>query len=110
MALSKRDEDEFNSIVSSMVASDPSFGKTGSGKPSIVGATVGVCVGVMLLVAGVIVDTVWVGVLGFLVALAGVCIRWRGRSGVPGRRLRQKRSLTDVASARWQRRQQGTDT
>ncbi|MER5788531.1 DUF3040 domain-containing protein [Streptomyces sp. NPDC001980] len=123
MPLSEHEQRMLEQMERALYAEDPKFATAleGSGlrmytRRRVYQAVAGFLVGIALLIAGMVVQQVWVSVVGFLVMLGCAVLAvtgWRKApkpgeqpaAGPQGRRQgRPKRSMMDRIEERWQRR------
>ncbi|WP_234542578.1 DUF3040 domain-containing protein [Streptomyces shenzhenensis] len=123
MPLSEHEQRMLEQMERALYAEDPKFATAleGSGlrmytRRRVYQAVAGFLVGIALLIAGMVVQQVWVSVVGFLVMLGCAVLAvtgWRkapkpGEQPVGGpqarRQGRAKRSMMDRIEERWQRR------
>ncbi|MFE5035270.1 DUF3040 domain-containing protein [Streptomyces sp. NPDC056683] len=122
MPLSEHEQRMLEQMERALYAEDPKFATAleGSGlrmytRRRVYQAVAGFLVGIALLIAGMVVQQVWVSVVGFLVMLGCAVLAvtgWR-KAPKPGeqpagpqprRQGRPKRSMMDRIEERWQRR------
>ncbi|WP_406434851.1 DUF3040 domain-containing protein [Streptomyces sp. NBC_00631] len=123
MPLSEHEQRMLEQMERALYAEDPKFATAleGSGlrtytRRRVYQAVAGFLVGIALLIAGMVVQQVWVSVVGFLVMLGCAVLAvtgWR-KAPKPGeqpaggpqarRQNRPKRSVMDRIEERWQRR------
>ncbi|MFK0153921.1 DUF3040 domain-containing protein [Streptomyces sp. NPDC090499] len=122
MPLSEHEQRMLEQMERALYAEDPKFATAleGSGlrtytRRRVYQAVAGFLVGIALLIAGMVVQQVWVSVVGFLVMLGCAVLAvtgWR-KAPKPGeqpagpqarRQSRPKRSMMDRIEERWQRR------
>jgi hypothetical protein len=127
--LSEHEQRQLEQIEQALYADYPRFANTVRAadprvhyKRRVILAVLGFLIGVGLLLAGVVINRVWIGVAGFVVMLA--CCMWavtsyRHMSGVTSKRapLKERRegkpgkqpgtSVMERLEERWRRRQEG---
>lgn len=124
MPLSEHEQRMLEQMERALYAEDPKFATAleGSGlrtytRRRVYQAVAGFLVGIALLMAGMALQQIWIGVVGFLVMLGCAVLAvtgWRKApkpgeqqaAGAPADRRgpRQKRSMMDRIEQRWQRR------
>ncbi|MGW0859303.1 DUF3040 domain-containing protein [Streptomyces sp. NPDC002690] len=124
MPLSEHEQRMLEQMERALYAEDPKFATAleGSGlrtytRRRVYQAVAGFLVGIALLMAGMVAQQIWIGVVGFLVMLGCAVLAvtgWRRapkpgeqpQRGTPaaGHRPRQRRSVMNRIEQRWQRR------
>ncbi|MFF3728930.1 DUF3040 domain-containing protein [Streptomyces sp. NPDC002476] len=124
MPLSEHEQRMLEQMERALYAEDPKFATAleGSGlrtytRRRVYQAVAGFLVGIALLMAGMVAQQIWIGVVGFLVMLGCAVLAvtgWRkapkpgehppAGSGGANRRPRQRRTVMDRIEQRWQRR------
>ncbi|MFI9624285.1 DUF3040 domain-containing protein [Streptomyces sp. NPDC052042] len=124
MPLSEHEQRMLEQMERALYAEDPKFATAleGSGlrtytRRRVYQAVAGFLVGIALLMAGMVAQQIWMGVVGFLVMLGCAVLAitgWRkaprpGEQPAPAaggsnRRTRQRRTVMDRIEQRWQRR------
>ncbi|MEU9758469.1 DUF3040 domain-containing protein [Streptomyces sp. NPDC047985] len=124
MPLSEHEQRMLEQMERALYAEDPKFATAleGSGlrtytRRRVYQAVAGFLVGIALLMAGMVAQQIWIGVVGFLVMLGCAVLAvtgWRkapkpgehpaAGAGGTNRRPRQRRTVMDRIEQRWQRR------
>ncbi|WP_335931658.1 DUF3040 domain-containing protein [Streptomyces sp. PTD5-9] len=124
MPLSEHEQRMLEQMERALYAEDPKFATAleGSGlrtytRRRVYQAVAGFLVGIALLMAGMVAQQIWIGVVGFLVMLGCAVLAvtsWRkapkpgeqpaAGAGGANRRPRQRRTVMDRIEQRWQRR------
>ncbi len=126
MPLSEHEQRQLEQIEQALYSDYPRFANTVRAadprvhyKRRVILAVLGFLIGVGLMLAGVVINHVWIGVAGFVVMLA--CCMWavnsyRHMTGVTSKRapLKERRagkqagtSMMERLEERWRRRQEG---